>query len=75
MNTLAPAGKGTSNMIAYIFRIAVWVRFGRNSAESDIITDYLERDVPNYRSAIAAWRTLSDPPRPFKPALRFRSHQ
>lgn len=42
-----------------IARCAVFVRFGKDSAEADIITDYLEQDTPDWRGAWRAYRTFA----------------
>lgn len=46
------------SILARLVRRLVWIRFGRNSAESDIVTDYLERDRPDYAGALRAWRAF-----------------
>lgn len=45
-------------LIEYIARIAIYARFGKSSTEADIITDYLDPDVPDWRGAWRAFRTF-----------------
>lgn len=47
------------SLLARLVRVLVWVRFGRNSAESDIITDKLEYEVPDYKGAFQSWKTFA----------------
>jgi len=48
-----------SQFAEWIFRRIIDLRFGRHSVEKDIITDYLDEDLPDWRGAVRAWRTFS----------------
>lgn len=48
-----------SRAAEWIFRRIIDLRFGRGSVESDIIQDYLDEDLPDWRGAFSAWRTFS----------------
>jgi hypothetical protein len=46
------------SLVERIVRALVYARFGRASAEADVITDYLDHDVPDYRGAWRAYRSI-----------------
>ena len=48
-----------SRAAEWLFRRLIDLRFGRGSVESDIITDYLDEDLPDWSGACSAWRTFA----------------
>lgn len=48
-----------SRVAEWFCRRLVYVRFGRESVEADFITDYLDKDVPDWSGACRAWRTFA----------------
>jgi len=48
-----------SRAAEWLFRRLINLRFGRESTEADIITDYLDEDVPDWAGAYGAWRTFA----------------
>jgi len=48
-----------SRAVEWFCRRIINMRFGRGSVEADFITDYLDKDVPDWSGACRAWRTFA----------------
>jgi hypothetical protein len=48
-----------SRIAEWFCRRLIYARFGRESVEADFITDYLDKEVPDWAGARRAWRTFA----------------